>query len=153
MSFVQSVITTVRNIRSEMNVPPGSQAELKFKTSENSVIEQVNRNSHAIMNLARLKTIEHIDPKSRVPSSAVAVVEGVELFVPLAGLIDLELEKNRLNKEIDRLDKQVKGLSQKLQNEQYLQKAPENVVQQDRDKLKNFTEKLEKLKYNLNLFE
>jgi valyl-tRNA synthetase len=63
------------------------------------------------------------------------------------------VEKNRLSKEIDRLDSQVKGLSKKLQNGQYLQKAPEKVVQQDRDKLKNFTEKLEKLKANLNLFE
>ena len=88
-----------------------------------------------------------------VASAAVAVVEDVELFVPLAGLIDLEVEKNRLNKEIGRLDKQVEGLSKRLHNEQYLQKAPENVVQQDREKLKNFSERLEKLKANLDLFE
>lgn len=153
MSFIQNLISAVRNIRSEMNVPPGSYAELKFKSSNNSYIEQVNRNSHAIMNLAKVKTIEHIDAKKLVASAAVAVVKDVELFVPLAGLIDLEVEKNRLSKEIGRLDKQVEGLSKKLRNEQYLQKAPENVVQQDRDKLKNFTEKLEKLKANLNLFE
>ncbi len=153
MSFVQNLISAVRNIRSEMNVPPGSYAELKFKSSNNSYIEQVNRNSHAIMNLAKVKTMEHIDAKKLVASAAVAVVKDVELFVPLAGLIDLEVEKNRLSKEIGRLDKQVEGLSKKLRNEQYLQKAPENVVQQDRDKLKNFTEKLEKLKANLNLFE
>lgn len=153
MSFIQNLISAVRNIRSEMNVPPGSYAELKFKSSNNSYIEQVNRNSHAIMNLAKVKTMEHIDAKKLVPSAAVAVVKDVELFVPLAGLIDLEVEKNRLSKEIGRLDKQVEGLSKKLRNEQYLQKAPENVVQQDRDKLKNFTEKLEKLKANLNLFE
>ncbi|NOQ96861.1 MAG: valine--tRNA ligase [Calditrichae bacterium] len=153
MSFIQNLISAVRNIRSEMNEPPGSYAELKFKSSNNSYIEQVNRNSHAIMNLAKVKTIEHIDAKKLVASAAVAVVKDVELFVPLAGLIDLEVEKNRLSKEIGRLDKQVEGLSKKLRNEQYLQKAPENVVQQDRDKLKNFTEKLEKLKANLNLFE
>ncbi|MCK4894743.1 MAG: class I tRNA ligase family protein, partial [Calditrichia bacterium] len=153
MSFIRNLISAVRNIRSEMNVPPGSYAELKFKSSNNSYIEQVNRNSHAIMNLAKVKTMEHIDAKKLVPSAAVAVVKDVELFVPLAGLIDLEVEKNRLSKEIGRLDKQVEGLSKKLRNEQYLQKAPENVVQQDRDKLKNFTEKLEKLKANLNLFE
>lgn len=153
MSFVQNLISAVRNIRSEMNVPPGSYAELKFKSSNNSYIEQVNRNSHAIMNLSKIKTIEHIDAKKLVAFAAVAVVKDVELFVPLAGLIDLEVEKNRLSKEIGRLDKQVEGLSKKLRNEQYLQKAPENVVQQDRDKLKNFTEKLEKLKANLNLFE
>ncbi len=153
MSFIQNLISAVRNIRSEMNVPPGSYAELKFKSSNNSYIEQVNRNSHAIMNLAKVKTIKHIDAYKLVASAAVAVDEELELFVPLAGLIDLEVEKNRLSKEIGRLDKQVEGLSKKLRNEQYLQKAPENVVQQDRDKLKNFTEKLEKLKANLNLFE
>jgi valyl-tRNA synthetase len=153
MSFVQKVISAIRNIRSEMNVPPGSYAELKFKSSNSSFIEKLNRNKDAVVNLARLKSIEQIDVEKRAHSAAVAVVEDVELFVPLAGLIDLEVEKNRLSKEIGRLDKQVEGLSKKLRNEQYLQKAPENVIQQDRDKLKNFTERLEKLKANLNLFE
>ena len=78
-----------------------------------------------------------------------AVVENIELFVPLAGLINLTVERNRLQKEINRLSNQVSVLNQKLLNKQFLEKAPEKVVNQEKEKLKDFSEKLARLNKNL----
>lgn len=149
MEFIQKVISAVRNIRSEMNVPPGSHAELKYKSSSKKFIQLMEKHSGYIHTLARIKDIQKIPSEQKVPSAAVAVVEEVELFVPLTGLIDLELEKSRITREVKRLEEQVNGLTQKLQNPLYLSKAPEAVVKQDQEKLKNFNDKLEKLRTNL----
>jgi valyl-tRNA synthetase len=151
MEFIQQVISAVRNIRSEMNVPPGSMADLKYKTTSDKIVNLLEKQAGYIHSLARIKGMEKISAQQKVSAAAVAVVDEVELFVPLAGLIDLELEKTRLTKEIGRLEGQVNGLNQKLQNQQYLVKAPEAVVKQDQEKLKNFSEKLEKLRANVQL--
>jgi valyl-tRNA synthetase len=149
MIFIQEVISAIRNIRSEMNVPPTSKAELKFKTENDKLAKNILNYADHIIQLARVLKIAPLEKNAPRDVAAMAVVQDVELFIPLEGLIDLDLEKKRLDKEINRLESQVLGLSKKLRNEQYLEKAPEIVIQQDRDKLKNFSEKLEKLKQNL----
>jgi valyl-tRNA synthetase len=149
MLFIQEIISTIRNIRSEMNIPPGSQAKLKYKTDSDQYRTRIETYGDYVRQLGRISEISPLKKDAPRDVAAMAVVQGVELFIPLEGLIDLDLEKKRLEKEIGRLDGQVEGLSKKLQNEQYLEKAPEVVVRQDREKLKNFSEKLEKLKHNL----
>jgi valyl-tRNA synthetase len=149
MEFVQALIGAVRNIRSEMNVPPSRKAEVKFKTTETGKIGLLSDYAAYIQQLARVINIENVPAETAVPAAAVAVVESVELFVPLAGLIDLDLEKSRLGKEIERLEGQINSLGKKLSNEQFLTRAPEDVVKQEKEKLRTFDEKLQKLKSNL----
>ncbi len=149
MLFIQNIITTVRNIRSEMNVPLGSWAKMKFKTINVEKKNIILNQRDYIQQLARLEEIEYIPNHQKISGAAVAVVEGIELFIPLAELIDIDTERKKLNKEIQRLEGQVMGLQKKLQNEQFLAKAPEIVVQQERNKLENFQEKLDKLRLNL----
>ncbi|MEJ2634290.1 MAG: valine--tRNA ligase [Calditrichia bacterium] len=150
MTLTQNIISAVRNIRSEMNVPPSSKAELKFKLEDEAKTRLIMENSHYVKQLARVETIEQIPAGEKVRAAAVAVVENAEIFIPLAGLIDLEVEKNRLGKEIQRLEGQIAGLTKKLSNEQFLTRAPQEVVKQEKEKLDNFREKMEKLKANLN---
>jgi valyl-tRNA synthetase len=148
MTFLQNVITAIRNIRSAMNVPLGSWAELKFKSEDVKKSELMFNHADYIHQLARIKQIDQISKSEKMSAAAFSVVEGVELFVPLSGLIDLDIERKRLGKEIERLEQQVSGLQKKLKNQQFLAKAPESVVHQERDKLVNFKEKLNKLKAN-----
>ncbi len=149
MRFLQETIGAVRNIRSELNVPPAKWATLKFKTDEAEKDALLNRYAAYLRQLARVERIEKIPAEEKVAAAAVAVVDGVELFVPLAGLIDISAEKKRLEKEIGRLEGQIAGLEKKLSNEQFLTRAPERVVQQERKKLQSFRDKLTKLKNNL----
>ncbi len=149
MQFVQNVIVAIRNIRSEMNVPPGSKAELVVKSDDRQRLALLNKQSEYLNRLARIKSIREVPHSETVTGAAMAVVENIELFIPLAGLIDLTVERNRLQKEIDRLVNQVNGLNKKLLNKQFLEKAPENVVNQEKEKLRDFSEKLSKLNKNL----
>lgn len=153
MSFLQEMIGQIRNIRSEMNVPPSRKATLKFK-SDNAHVEELLREYQSyIMRLARVESIEQIGAEEKIPQAAVAVVSEAEIFIPLEGLIDIELEKKRLQKEVDRLQGQIGGLEKKLSNEGFLKKAPEHVVNQEKEKLANFRAKLEKLQANLESFK
>ncbi|MEJ2048877.1 MAG: valine--tRNA ligase [Calditrichota bacterium] len=149
MQFVRDVIISIRNIRSEMNVPPGSKADLVIKSDDKQRLSLIKEQSAYIEQLARIKSIKEVPHSEKVTGSAVAVVENIELFVPLAGLIDLTVERNRLQKEIDRLSDQVNVLNRKLSNIQFLEKAPEKVVYQEKEKLKDFSEKLARLNKNL----
>ncbi|MFZ0389122.1 MAG: valine--tRNA ligase [Calditrichia bacterium] len=149
MELLQQVISAIRAIRSEMNVPPASPAALKFKTPEKETAELISRHAGDLWQLARVETVEHIPAEQKVAAPAVAVVGNLELLVPLEGLIDLEKEKQRLQKEIERLDAQLKGLRKKLANEQFLTRAPQAVVDQEKNKLETFSAKKEKLQKNL----
>jgi valyl-tRNA synthetase len=153
MVFIQQVISGIRNIRSEMNVPPGRIAEMKFKTDDDSLAGVIKTRAEYIEQLARVSNPEQVDWNEKIAAAAVTVVENVEIFVPLTGLIDLDVERSRLNREIVRLEAQVQNLRKKLQNEQYLTRAPQQVILQDKEKLNNFAEKLDKFRSNLEILK
>ena len=149
MAFVQDVITGIRTARGEMNIPPAARANLLYRTADNNIVRMLDAHGNYIESLARIDSIVAITDTSDLQSAAAVIVNGAELFIPLAGLIDIELEKKRLDKEIGRLEKQVTGLEKKLSNDSFLAKAPAEVVAKDKQKLHDFAEKLGKLKQNL----
>ncbi|RMI15307.1 MAG: valine--tRNA ligase [Calditrichaeota bacterium] len=149
MRFIQEVITGIRATRSEMNVPPSRKSMLLYRTGNSTVEERLTRYASYITQLARTEAIRPVTDENELKGSAALVVDQAELFIPLAELIDVEAEKQRLEKEISRVTQQMAGLQKKLSNEDFLQKAPEAVVQNTREKLHNLTEKLNKLKANL----
>ncbi|NIS38315.1 class I tRNA ligase family protein, partial [Candidatus Saccharibacteria bacterium] len=149
MRFIQDAIGGIRTTRSEMNVPPSKKAKLLYRTSDDHRERLLNKYEDYIKRLSRTESIAPIRKNQDLKSTATLVIDNTELFIPLADLINLEAERQRLEKEIDRISNQVVGLQKKLSNEDFLQKAPEQVVQRDKEKLQSFTEKLNKLKANL----
>ena len=144
MNFIQNIVGSIRTIRAEMNVPPSIRAAAYYRSDETGG-KRLTRYGNYINQLARLKALTELDAKTELASSAAAVVENTEIFLPLEGLIDVEAEKGRLQKEIDRLTGQISGLEKKLKNEKFLNKAPQNVVQNERQKLAAFSAKKQKL--------
>ncbi|MEA2062667.1 MAG: valine--tRNA ligase [Gemmatimonadota bacterium] len=149
MSLVQDIIVAVRTIRSEMNVPPGKQAELALIPADSGVREVVESHSRMIKSLARLEKIAFIGEQKKPPASGVAIVGATELFVPLKGLIDVDRERARLEKEAARLRGVLQGLGKKLSNENFLQRAPAEVIEKDRRKEQSYSETLERLENNM----
>jgi len=98
-----------------------------------------------LQRLARVTSLSFLTDGSRPKLSASAVVQGEELFVPLEGLIDVEVEKSRLKKEIDRLTGLLTGIRNKLTNESFVGKAPKEVVEKEKEKQATFEMNLEKL--------
>jgi valyl-tRNA synthetase len=151
MSFVQRVIDAVRTIRGEMGIPPPREVALQIQLSHGRAKESIQPYAGYLQRLAKVTSLEFLAETQRPRLAASAVVDGEELFVPLEGLIDIELEKSRLAKEIERVTRMVESVNAKLGNSGFLDRAPADVVQRERDKLQNFSATLEKLHKNYSL--
>jgi valyl-tRNA synthetase len=149
MLFLQNVIGTIRNIRAEMNVPPGKTAQLIVR-AEQKVLAFFRQNTASFLNLAKIDTIKEFTGQP-VPGAAVtAIIEGTEIFLPLAELIDVQKERQRLDKELSRLEGLQRSLTAKLSNEKFLNNAPPEIVKSEQEKLTNIEQNLEKIKKNYN---
>ena len=144
MQLLQQIIGSVRNIRGEMNVPPAKEAALIINSADSAKVKVIQKNKNAILKLARISGIEYNVERPGLTASA--VVQGIDLFMPLADLIDVDVEKARLEKEITRIEKQLVGLTRKLSNENFLARAPEDVVAKEKQKQQDWQVNLEKLK-------
>jgi valyl-tRNA synthetase len=153
MTFVQNVIESLRTIRSEMGIPPSKDITLLMRSPNPSLSAGIQRYEGYLQRLARVRTLSFIDETVRPRLSASAVVDGTELFVPLEGLIDLDVERNRLQKEIDRLAGMLDGVQRKLANESFVAKAPPEVVEREREKLDSFSATMDKLEKNLEMLK
>ena len=147
MTVLQQVIGGVRNIRGEMNVPPGKEAELIVRAPDEQKNELIHKNEIAIKKLAKISTVEYDGHRPKM--AAAAVVQGIDIYMPLADLIDVDVERQRLQKEVARLEKQLQGLNKKLSNENFISRAPKEVVEKERQKKADWEMNLEKLEKNL----
>jgi valyl-tRNA synthetase len=150
MELLQDVITAVRNIRGEMSVPPKSEAALLI-TGPEAQMEILRSQFTMLKTLARVSRLDHAE--SRPAHSASAVVGSLEIFIPLEGLIDLGVERGRLEKEITRHQSMAEGTRRKLANEAFVQNAPAEIVEKERVKLSEAQAALEKLQRNLKSLE
>jgi len=141
IEFVQNVITAIRNIRGEMNIAPSKQINVIIKTEKLSDVQK-----QYIKSLGRVEALEYGAEITKPKASASAVVKGAEIFIPLEGLIDLNVERQRIEKEINRLEGGLRGIDAKLSNEKFVSNAPADVVEKEKIKKADFESSLEKLK-------
>jgi valyl-tRNA synthetase len=145
MGLVMDTITAVRNLRGEMNVPPASQVEVFVFSPEARPLEILGSHRQAVTLLTRARDMK-INADSGPPAAAAkAVVDRVEIFLPLGGLIDFQEEDRRLVREMEKLEKDLSQIRKKLSNEDFLAKAPAAVVQKEKDRVQSLSEKLHKL--------
>jgi valyl-tRNA synthetase len=141
---IQSLVTAVRSIRGEMNVPPSKETELHVKSAEQSKIEAVKKFGVYLARLAKISDIVIGSETPRPAFSASAIVNNMEIYIPLQNIIDLDIERNRITKEITRLEKAAAAIEKKLLNEQFLARAPKEIVEKEKEKLETFNAALEK---------
>ncbi len=142
MANVMELIRGIRNIRAEMNVPANKRAALKVLATGDARVDY-EMCAIYIERLSIASGLEFINDKSGVPGNAVSVIGvGAEAFMPLGELIDIDKETARLNAEAERLEKEIKRAEGKLSNPGFTGKAPEHVVQEERDKLSNYRDML-----------
>jgi valyl-tRNA synthetase len=149
MALVQQVVGAIRNIRGEMRVPPGRRADVVLKAGSEKGRTLMEEAGPVIRELARVDGLQIGPDLARPPASAVAVLPEVEIYVPLEGLIDLDVERQRLEREIGRVEKGLSGLARKLDNPSFLDNAPAEVVENERRRSSEYRTTLEKLKENL----
>ena len=149
MAFVQDVINAVRNIRGENNIAPSKDIRLQVRMADAKKDGIFKSYSKYLAKLARVVSVEMIGLNAKPKLASSAVVGSTEIFVPLEGLIDVAAEKTRLEKEIERLSGLIQSIQAKLANASFVERAPKNVVEKEKEKLANFNSNVEKLKKSL----
>ena len=149
MEFLQSAISAVRTIRSEMNLPPSKAVDVVINCHDDAKQQVLDANRPTFERMAKLNSLTIGMNLVKPGFSASSVVEGQEVFIPLKGLIDLDIERSRLEKEISRIEGQLKGVQAKLENPNFSGKAPAEVIQKEKDKQDNFRHTIEKLRASL----
>jgi len=127
----QEKIRALRNLRAERDVPKNA-AIAPILVAEGSVAEALRRGERYFKTLERIESLTITDRPERPPQCAVAVLPDAEILVPLAGLIDLDAERQKLVKEKSQLESQLNGVRAKLSNSAFVEKAPTEVVEQQR---------------------
>jgi valyl-tRNA synthetase len=148
MGEVIEIITALRNIRGEMNLPPAEQIDVFFRPKEKEAEWRVERNRLFIENLAKVKNSASLTGTERPACSAFAVVKNLEIFVPMDPS-RMEEEARRLQKEIGKIEKEIAFVSKKLSNEQFRSKAPREVVQEEEEKILQHRSRRGKLEESL----
>ena len=131
-----------------MNIPPGDQVDVLLRVKGKEDKERLLRDQRFIQNLAKVKSLRVLEKVRKPPYSAFAVVRSVEVYVPM-DRSKMEEEGKRLEKEISKIEKEIAFVGRKLSNEQFLSKAPPDVVQEEREKAAQYQSLRGKLEGNL----
>ena len=143
MDWVVRLISEVRSIRSEMNVPAAAKIDLLLKDMSAQTVERLERNRDVILRLARLEKISATDD---IPTGAVqGVIDEAMIVLPIADVVDLAQERVRLEKDLGKLNGEIMKLDKKLSNESFISRAPAEVVEENRERLADEKTKRDKL--------
>ncbi len=145
VELLKDIIYNIRNIRGEMHVPPEIKADVLIKAMEDEVINVVNEHEDIIKFLARVRSIEIGEGVEKPQGCASAVGRGYEIYLPLKDIIDIDMEKKRLEKELEKLNSELEKSHKKLMNDNFINKAPSEVIEKEKNKFNAFKEKIEKI--------
>ena len=152
VDLLKQLVTAIRTIRSSMNVPQDKKANILIR-GVGDYKSKIESFEDIMMALGRIDSLTLADELEKPPQSATAVVKKMELFVPLKGLIDLDQEIERLSKRINELSGHLKNTEKKLANKNFVDRAPENVVKHENQKLKDMTTEFKLVKANLDMLQ
>ena len=139
IEWLKAMVTALRRVRSELNVPPAKQVTLLLTGGDVGDRERVARFGSQLRFLNKLERIDFLADTDGAPAAATAVVGELKLLVPLSGLVDLDAERTRLDKELKRVDGEIAKCRNKLASETFVQNAPAAVVDQERQRLVDWT--------------
>jgi len=148
---MREMIVAVRNIRAEMEVPAKTKVRCIVNSADAGLAEFLRRSERLVRELAGVSELEF--GSTRPEKSSVAVLPGCEVYVPLAGVVDVEKELDRMKKEIANLERLVAGIDAKFANPDFVSRAKPEVVEAERGRRVEFTSKLERLEKQLDAWE
>jgi valyl-tRNA synthetase len=141
---LKDLIVAVRNIRTEMNVSITRKVPVLINSENKSLIDFLTANQNIIFELAKVTEIN--SATKRPPHSSASVLQGLEVFVPLAGIIDLEKERKRIAQEIENLTQELIRINDRLADTKFLQNAKPEIIEREKERKANFSEKVQRLK-------
>jgi len=152
MALLQEVVTAIRSIRSRMNVPPSKYSDLVVRCDDVQA-SFLEIHGDLLKSLARIGEMTLGASIEKPGQSATVVVGGMEIYILLGGLVDLDQEKERMGKRINEINRLITGINGKLSNDNFVKRAPEQVVVKERSNLKKLTEEFDKVTANLEMLQ
>ncbi|MGQ9630395.1 MAG: valine--tRNA ligase [bacterium] len=146
MSTIVEVVRAIRNVRAEMGVEPGRKIDAILRSKTPEVLEE---SKDYIISLARLRSLSLGRDVAKPEAGATAVVPGTEIYLPLAGMIDAEKERERLNREIAKTMANLEVVRRKLGDRDFTERAPKSVVEKERERERELSDALRKLEDSL----
>ncbi|WP_115003910.1 valine--tRNA ligase [Xanthomonas campestris] len=142
IEWLKAMVSALRRVRSELNVPPSKQVRLWLQAGSSDDRARVARFASQLAFLLKLEAIDWLAAGQEAPPAAAAIVGELTLLVPLEGLVDMDAERTRLDKEIKRVESEIGKCNGKLGNATFVQNAPAAVVEQERARLNDWTTQL-----------
>ena len=146
MQALIDLIVSIRNVRAQWNIGPQQKIECFLTTDTSNLKELLKNSSGMIQSLGRLEKITIENKSSQTKNIASGIVNNIKFAIPLGNIIDIEKEKKRIATLIEENDRASNGISQRLKNKGFVDKAPKEVVEKDRERLKTLKTKTEELK-------
>ncbi|MCZ6579975.1 MAG: valine--tRNA ligase [Gammaproteobacteria bacterium] len=146
LEWVKQFIMGIRQIRSEMNVKPGLALPVVCQNGSNIDKQRIETNRSLLVSLAKIESITWLEPHDKAPESATSLIGDMNLLIPLAGLIDKDAELIRLRKNIVKLEQETQRIEAKLNNENFISRAPSAVVNKEKNRLAETVSALASLK-------
>jgi valyl-tRNA synthetase len=135
IEWLKRVIVGIRNIRGEMNIPPGKELSVLLRNGDQRDRELLEQNAQFLKKMAKLADIAWLATGVEGPVAATALVGELEILVPMAGLIDKDAELLRLAREIQKLEKELARIRAKLGNAEFVARAPADIVAREQEKI------------------
>lgn len=145
VNWLKSAIVAIRTIRSEMSIAPSKVIPLNIRHITPALKRRMEKYKQTFLTLSKVKSIHYLEANDPIPASATAVLGELELLIPLADLIDKDAELARLHKELLKLDKDIALAEGKLNNPAFADKAPEDIIAKEKEKLATAKQARDKL--------
>ena len=146
MKLIQESIVAIRNLRKQVNLSPALNVTAVIKVAEEKQVELINEYNNYFQKLAKVADYKIGIAVDKPKGAIAAVVHNIEIFLPLADLIDIEAEQQKLQKQLDKLNIELKKIEGKLNNKKFMDKAPEKIVAKEREKHLEIKTKCDKIK-------
>ena len=149
VGWAKDVVAAVRNIRGEMNVNPGKEVALLLQGGGADDRAWLAQTEPLLKRLAKIGALDWLGEGEAAPAASVQMVGDLKIMVPLAGIIDVDAERARLGKELEKLRKETRRVDGKLGNAAFVAKAPPAVVEKEREKKRSLAHQLDVLEAQL----
>ena len=149
--WLKNFVSSVRQIRSEMTISPKQSIKIIVDDASNSDIKRLELFESFISNMGSVESIIHKEGPDDLPKSAIALLKGMKIYIPLEGLVDIEEEKARLQKKLSNLNQDLKSVKNRLSNDAFVEKAPKEVVDELKEKFKALSSDQTRIEEQLSL--
>ena len=144
MQLLQEIIVAVRNLRKQINLPPSKEVIIGIKTADIKQTKIIEKHENYLQKLAKVGEMKLGTELEKPRSSIAAIVQDLEIYLSLEGLVDVQSEIIKLEKQVSLLEKELKIIESKLKNEKFLNRAPANIVAKEKEKFEEIKIKLDK---------